>query len=353
MDRPAWRTRGQRKRAAANVTPPVDKPSTSSVTSEDQKSPVPSSSQGEQNPHQEEAECALPETNRCMLDDDNRHVESSEESRTNEGTAMAEEANAAPYPPNRKRRRIYSDAEESMEDIRTDSEAVTKESSTNLRTDSEAHTSESLGPAPTRAQEDVMIVGDVQVARPEVIDLERLPTIRQGGSVVVDLTNDASFHDSNVVDLTRENSADSSVDSSPVIVCVNRIYHRDPTRQLPSCRFASFPSMLDVGFNTAINDDEIQEVSDGNTTSTLDKSLDASTSSTDDPVVEGTKRNKITCPICWDDEETIKRRKRQLMSTTCGHIFCDKCIRNAVQIQNKCPTCRKKLSLRQLHPIFL
>lgn len=91
----------------------------------------------------------------------------------------------------------------------------------------------------------------------------------------------------------------------PVFQCVNRIYHRDPARQLPSCRFASFPSMLDVGFNTAINDDEIQEVSDGNTTSTLDKSLDASTSSTDDPVVEGTKRNKITCPICWDDEETV------------------------------------------------
>ena len=49
----------------------------------------------------------------------------------------------------------------------------------------------------------------------------------------------------------------------------------------------------------------------------------------------------------------IKRRKRQLTSTTCGHVFCDKCIRSAVQMQNKCPTCRKKLSLKQLHPIFL
>ena len=35
---------------------------------------------------------------------------------------------------------------------------------------------------------------------------------------MVDLTNDASFHDSNVVDLTRETPSDSSVDSSPVIV---------------------------------------------------------------------------------------------------------------------------------------
>ena len=35
---------------------------------------------------------------------------------------------------------------------------------------------------------------------------------------MVDLTNDASFHDSNVVDLTRETPSDSSVDSNPVIV---------------------------------------------------------------------------------------------------------------------------------------
>ena len=36
--------------------------------------------------------------------------------------------------------------------------------------------------------------------------------------MVVDLTNDASFHDSNVVDLTRESSVDLSIDSNPVIV---------------------------------------------------------------------------------------------------------------------------------------
>jgi len=49
---------------------------------------------------------------------------------------------------------------------------------TESRTDSEPTTVES--PTISRSQEDVMIVGDVQVARPEVIDLEKLPTIRQG-----------------------------------------------------------------------------------------------------------------------------------------------------------------------------
>lgn len=49
---------------------------------------------------------------------------------------------------------------------------------TESRTDNEPITIES--PVISRSQEDVMIVGDVQVARPEVIDLEKLPTIRQG-----------------------------------------------------------------------------------------------------------------------------------------------------------------------------
>lgn len=40
----------------------------------------------------------------------------------------------------------------------------------------------SQGLSPTRSQEDVIILGDVQVARPEVIDLEHLPTIRQGNN---------------------------------------------------------------------------------------------------------------------------------------------------------------------------
>lgn len=35
---------------------------------------------------------------------------------------------------------------------------------------------------------------------------------------MVDLTNDSTYHHNNVVDLTRDSSTDSSIDSSPVIV---------------------------------------------------------------------------------------------------------------------------------------
>lgn len=308
MNKPV--TRGSKRKKEANATPPLNEPSASSSLLEGEELlPLPSSAQEEVTSPQEE--CLSPEIKRSRIDD--------------------------------------KTLEEAIAGNTVDSGSATVETrTTESRIDNEPITIES--PTISRSQEDVMIVGDVQVARPEVIDLEKLPTIRQGGSVVVDLTNDSGFHDSNVVDLTSESPADSSIDSSPVIVCVNRIYRGDPISQFPSCRFAQ-PSMLNRPLFNA--DDEIQEVVDSDTTSEQNSGVViASTSSIDDPAATTTEK-KICCPICWDDDKTIKRRKRKLMSTTCGHVFCDQCIRNAVQMQNKCPTCRKKLSLRQLHPIFL
>uniref|UniRef100_A0A0C9RHG3 TSA: Wollemia nobilis Ref_Wollemi_Transcript_22003_940 transcribed RNA sequence n=1 Tax=Wollemia nobilis TaxID=56998 RepID=A0A0C9RHG3_9CONI len=58
------------------------------------------------------------------------------------------------------------------------------------------------------------------------------------------------------------------------------------------------------------------------------------------------KEVKLTCPICMStmEEET---------STPCGHIFCKKCITSVIQLQKKCPTCRKKVTSNQIHRIYL
>lgn len=47
------------------------------------------------------------------------------------------------------------------------------------------------------------------------------------------------------------------------------------------------------------------------------------------------------------------RRNRQLYSTVCGHIFCSACIKQAIDVQHMCPTCRKRLTKRQIHQIYL
>ncbi|CAF2035878.1 unnamed protein product [Brassica napus] len=55
---------------------------------------------------------------------------------------------------------------------------------------------------------------------------------------------------------------------------------------------------------------------------------------------------KFSCPICMCPftEE---------MSTKCGHIFCKGCIKMAISRQNKCPTCRKKVTAKELIRVFL
>lgn len=69
--------------------------------------------------------------------------------------------------------------------------------------------------------------------------------------------------------------------------------------------------------------------------------------------VSGYVNHPISCAICLDSYDQIKKGRRQLTSTTCGHVFCSTCIDGAMHTQAKCPTCRKKLSRKQLHPLFL
>lgn len=311
MNKPV--TRGRKRKRRGNGRSSLDETSPSLSLTENEVSPLSSGAQGEQQEETTSQEESLSHENKRTRNDN----------QNGESTSLAENnANNEPV-----------SEEPHSEETAADREPITVESPT-----------DSLSP------DDVTIIGDVRVARPEVIDLDKLPTIRRGGSVVVDLTNDSTYHHNNVVDLTRDSSTDSSIDSSPVIVCVNRIYRGDPVMQLPSCRF-SHSGVL--GRTLSDTDDDILEVAESNDANEVNTSVtEPSTSSSEDPAGK-TPSKKICCPICLDDEETIKRRKRRLMSTTCGHVFCDKCIRSAVQMQSKCPTCRKKLTLRQLHPIFL
>jgi len=52
------------------------------------------------------------------------------------------------------------------------------------------------------------------------------------------------------------------------------------------------------------------------------------------------------CTVCLSDITDIT-------STVCGHIFCEGCILNAIKTQGKCPICRRPLTERGIHPIFL
>lgn len=61
----------------------------------------------------------------------------------------------------------------------------------------------------------------------------------------------------------------------------------------------------------------------------------------------------VSCPICMDGYSEIVQSGRLIVSTKCGHIFCSQCLRDALKNATSCPTCRKKLTHKQYHPIYI
>ncbi|KAL4660977.1 RING finger protein 4-like [Arapaima gigas] len=61
----------------------------------------------------------------------------------------------------------------------------------------------------------------------------------------------------------------------------------------------------------------------------------------------------ISCPICLDSYGEIVDSGRLVVSTKCGHLFCSQCLRDSVAESHTCPTCRKRLTHKQYHPIYI
>uniref|UniRef100_A0A663DJY6 E3 ubiquitin-protein ligase RNF4 n=1 Tax=Aquila chrysaetos chrysaetos TaxID=223781 RepID=A0A663DJY6_AQUCH len=66
-----------------------------------------------------------------------------------------------------------------------------------------------------------------------------------------------------------------------------------------------------------------------------------------------TPTGTVSCPICMDGYSEIVQSGRLIVSTKCGHVFCSQCLRDSLRNANSCPTCRKKLTHRQYHPIYI
>ncbi|XP_035675264.1 E3 ubiquitin-protein ligase RNF4-like [Branchiostoma floridae] len=170
----------------------------------------------------------------------------------------------------------------------------------------------------------------------EPIDVEDAPAI-------VDLTSD--HHDADddvvvchvndeVVDLTRPHHAQPNNSMLPLYL--NGRQHQ---------------GQLQLDTEVLVSDDEVTIESERLPGPRLldlfrDEAPGPSTSASSPP-------KTISCPVCLDDERQIRVTGRRLMSTVCGHVFCESCLKEALQTQKKCPNCRKKLTVKQIHPIFI
>uniref|UniRef100_A0A8C7PAB4 Ring finger protein 4 n=1 Tax=Oncorhynchus mykiss TaxID=8022 RepID=A0A8C7PAB4_ONCMY len=61
----------------------------------------------------------------------------------------------------------------------------------------------------------------------------------------------------------------------------------------------------------------------------------------------------VSCPVCMDAYAEIIESGRLVVSTKCGHLFCSHCLRDSLLRSHTCPTCRKKLTHKQCHPVYI
>ncbi|KAF8782375.1 uncharacterized protein LOC129963140 [Argiope bruennichi] len=61
---------------------------------------------------------------------------------------------------------------------------------------------------------------------------------------------------------------------------------------------------------------------------------------------------KIQCGICLDGPDEIAASNRNFTSTNCGHVFCNTCIKTAFSNSHTCPKCRKRITEKQIHPLY-
>ncbi|XP_060664157.1 uncharacterized protein LOC132796850 [Drosophila nasuta] len=54
------------------------------------------------------------------------------------------------------------------------------------------------------------------------------------------------------------------------------------------------------------------------------------------------------CPLCLNSVH-----QREPCATRCGHIFCKECIKTAAHLEQKCPLCKKEISIPELLRIYL
>lgn len=63
--------------------------------------------------------------------------------------------------------------------------------------------------------------------------------------------------------------------------------------------------------------------------------------------------NALKCPICIETYVAVKQRGFKIVTTKCGHIFCDFCLKKALSANGrKCPKCRKNVPRAGIIEIF-
>ncbi|XP_077387229.1 E3 ubiquitin-protein ligase RNF4-like isoform X2 [Festucalex cinctus] len=164
-----------------------------------------------------------------------------------------------------------------------------------------------------------------------------------GVEEVVDLTSEAAEASTHVVDLTNNDS----------VLLVDEGHRRRRSNLRESYVVSSS------------DDDDSTSVPSANTLTSIQTHSSNRASSQNDPSTKEMNPvdvrvpvfrltpGTISCPVCMDTYSEMVSSGRLVVSTKCGHVFCSQCLRDALRRSHSCPTCRKRLTSRQYHPLYI
>ena len=160
------------------------------------------------------------------------------------------------------------------------------------------------------------------------------------------------------------NSSDSEVDDDVQVVLEKRKPGHRPQRMLsgPSTAFCQSTQTDDVEVIVSVG----TTTAAGSSGSRMSRVVSAAKPSP--------KKSEPKCPVCFEDFASVSflliifiicfntifflqiiNGHKKVMSTKCGHIFCEQCLRDALAVNGKqCPTCRAKVTSKAAyHQVFL
>lgn len=93
--------------------------------------------------------------------------------------------------------------------------------------------------------------------------------------------------------------------------------------------------------------------SNGNSEDNIDDDKNANTNdlATTDAAAAAADHNtsiKWSCSICLEN-----MTGREVLSSTCGHVYCKDCILTSIKFRLRCPNCQAFLNADKLHPLYL
>lgn len=138
------------------------------------------------------------------------------------------------------------------------------------------------------------------------------------------------------MDIQAEGLAERQVVIEPVIVDLTQ--DDDINEDIVIISTTDFENILDSGEGILKDNPKKRKLSENS----------------NEPVTKKSIRNKaFTCSICLEQLEEINKLGQTILSTSCGHVFCEHCLKKSLRRNRFCPTCRKHLSKRQFHPLYL